>query len=132
VTCNEFAEGARKRVCEAVLQIVQQNSNQVLFNWTVTSNASKQFVTIMQTPTGVVIAPGVELRVGQAPTRKIPFATCETGRCVATLTMDTALLCDMAASATAEATIQGSQGNTVQFNIQMKGFDRAYSFLGSS
>jgi invasion protein IalB len=35
----------------------------------------------------------------------------------------------MTTSPTAEAVIQGSQGNTVQFNIQMKGFDRAYAAL---
>jgi invasion protein IalB len=129
VTCNEFAEGARTRVCSALLQIAQQNTNQIVFAWSIAVDNSKQMVTIMQTPTGVNIPPGVELRVGKVPPRKIPFASCDTGRCLATLPMDAALLREMAAVPSAEAIIQGSQGNTVQFNIQMKGFDKAYAVL---
>lgn len=132
VTCNEFAEGARTRVCSAALQILQPNTNQVVFNWSIGVDNSKQMISVMQTPTGVQIAPGVELRVGKAPARKIPFATCDAGRCVATTTMDTALLREMTGTPTAEAVIQGSQGNTVTFTIQMRGFDRAYAVLSHS
>jgi invasion protein IalB len=129
VTCNEFAEASKPRVCTALLQIAQQNTNQVVFAWTIAIDNSKQMVTIMQTPTGVNIPPGVELKVGKVPPRKIPFASCDAGRCVATLPMDAALLREMTTVPSAEAVIQGSQGNTVQFNIQMKGFDKAYAVL---
>jgi len=129
VTCNEFAEGPRVRRCSALLQILQQNTNQVVFTWTVALDERKQLVSVMQTPTGVVIPLGVELRVGKLPSQKIPFASCDTGRCIATTTLDANLLREMTISPTAEAVIQGSQGNTVQFNIQLKGFDRAYAIL---
>jgi len=132
VTCNEFAEGPRKRVCSALLRVVQQNSNQTVFSWTVGVENNKQMVAIMQTPTGVLIAPGVELKVGKLPPRKLPFASCDNGRCVATMPMDDMLLREMEVVPTAEAIIQGSQGNTVQFNIQLKGFDRAYAVLSKS
>jgi invasion protein IalB len=131
VTCNEFAE-PKTRVCTALLQIMQQNTNQPVFSWTVALDNSKQAITIMQTPTGVVIPPGVELRIGKPPARKISFASCDSGRCIATMTMDANLLRDMTTTPTAEAVIQGSQGNTVQFNIQMKGFDKAYAVLSRS
>jgi len=129
VTCNEFADGPRSRRCSALLQILQQNTNQTVFAWTVALDERKQVVAVMQTPTGVAIPPGVELRVGKFPAQKVPFASCEAGRCVATMTLDANLLREMTTSPTAEAVIQGSQGNTVQFNIQMKGFDRAYAVL---
>jgi len=129
VTCNEFADGPKARRCSALLQILQQNTNQIVFTWTVALDERKQPVAVMQTPTGVVIPPGVELRVGKLPSQKIPFASCDTGRCIATTTLDANLLREMTISPTAEAVIQGSQGNTVQFNIQLKGFDRAYAIL---
>jgi invasion protein IalB len=129
VTCNEFAEGPRAKRCSALLQILQQNTNQIVFTWTVALDERKQLVAVMQTPTGVVIPPGVELRVGKLPSQKIPFASCDSGRCIATTTLDANLLREMTTSPTAEAVIQGSQGNTVQFNIQLKGFDRAYAVL---
>jgi invasion protein IalB len=132
VTCNEFAEGPKTRVCSALLRILQQNTNQVVFSWTLAMDTNKQLITVMETPTGVAIPPGVELRIGKSPARKIPFASCDSGRCVATATMDANLLREMTTSSTAEAVIQGSQGNAVQFNIQMKGFDKAYTVLSRS
>ena len=129
VTCNEFAEGPNKRVCSALLQILQQKTNQMVFTWTIGLDHNKQMVTVIQTPTGVLIPPGVELKVGKIPPHKAPFASCDTGRCVATMPMDAALLHEMTTVATAEAVIQGAQGNTVQFNIQMKGFDKAFAAL---
>jgi invasion protein IalB len=129
VTCNEFADGPRSKRCSALLQILQQNTNQTVFSWTVALDERKQAVATMQTPTGVAIPPGIELRVGKFPAQKIPFASCDTGRCVATMTLDANLLREMTTSLTAEAVIQGSQGNTVQFNIQLRGFDKAYPAL---
>jgi invasion protein IalB len=128
VTCNEFADGPKSKRCSALLQIMQQNTNQTVFTWTVGLDDRKQLMAVVQTPTGVVIAPGVEFKIGKL-TQKIPFASCEPGRCIATMTVDNSLLREMTTSQTAEAVIQGSQGNTVQFNIQMKGFDRAYAVL---
>jgi invasion protein IalB len=129
VTCNEFAEGPRKRVCSALLRIIQEKTAQVVFSWTVAVDNNRQMVTVMQTPTGVAIAPGVELRIGTTSPRKIPFTSCENGHCVASIVMDAALLRELTTAPMAEAVIQGSQGNNVQFNIQMKGFDRAYAVL---
>jgi invasion protein IalB len=132
VTCNEFAEGPKTRACSALLQIVQQNTNQIVFAWTIGFDNAKQIVTVMQTPTGVNIPPGIELRVGKVPPHKIPFASCDAGRCVATSPMDATLLREMTTVPTAEAIVQGSQGNTVQFTIQMKGFDKAFAALSRS
>jgi len=132
VTCNEFAEGPNTRQCSGTLRILQQKTNQVVFVWSFSIDANKQANSTFQTPTGVTIAPGIEMRVGKLAARKIPFTSCDTGSCVATMAMDSALVREMTTAATAEATIQGSQGNKVQFNIQLKGFDRAYAALSRS
>jgi invasion protein IalB len=132
VTCNEFAEKPKTRACSALLRIVQQNTNQTIFAWSLTMDNNKQMVSTLQTPTGVNIAPGVELRVGKVPPHKIAFASCDTGGCVATLLMDTNTLREMATAPAAEAVIQGSRGNNVQFNVPLKGFDKAYAALSGS
>jgi invasion protein IalB len=126
VTCSEFADKTKR--CSALLQILQQNTGQVVFTWSVGMDDHK-LVAVMQVPTGVVITPGVELRIGKLPAQKIPFVSCDPGRCVASTPVDANLLKEMTASPTAEAVIQATQGNTVQFNIQLKGFDRAYAAL---
>jgi invasion protein IalB len=129
VTCNEFAEGPQTRACSALLQILQQDTNQTVFAWTIGFDSNKQMVTILQIPTGVAIPPGVELRIGKTPARKIPFASCDPGRCIATMPIDAGLLREVVTVQTAEAVIQGSQGNAVQFTIQMKGLDKALAAL---
>jgi len=129
VTCSEFAEGPSSRQCAALLRIVQQNTNQLVFAWTVTLDANKQAAAVLQTPTGVNLTPGVDLRIGKAPPHKIPFTSCEPNFCIAKAPLDTAILHEMVTNPTAEATLESTQGSDVKFNIQMKGFDRAFAAL---
>jgi len=46
--------------------------------------------------------------------------------------LDATLLRELAPAPTVDAVIQGSQGNTVQFTIQMKGFNKAMAALPRS
>ena len=108
---------------------MQQNTNQLVFAWSVTLDANKQANAVVQTPTGINLAPGVDIRIGKAPPRKMPFTSCEPNFCIAKSPLDTAILHEMVTNPTAEATIQSSQGSDVKFNIQMKGFDRAFAAL---
>jgi invasion protein IalB len=128
VTCNEFAEGPRTRACSAVTRFFNQNK-QLVFQWTVAVDNNKQLGTVMETVPGVAIPPGIELRIGKSASHKIPYMTCETDVCVARSNVDANLLRELTGSPTAEVVIQGSQGNTVLFPIEMKGFDRAYAVL---
>jgi invasion protein IalB len=134
VTCNEFTEPAPHRECAANMQVVAQGSNQVVLQWTLGFDNNHQPAVILQTPTGVAIAPGVELRfgtesdikAGKAAVRHATYTVCEANRCLATLPVDATLLKDMAAAQAAEVGVHSSQGTMVQFNIPMKGFDKAY------
>jgi invasion protein IalB len=129
VTCNEFQDGSTTRKCSALLEVIQDKTQRPVFSWTIEVNEKKQLISVFQTPTGVAIAPGVQLRIGKSPARTIPFASCETGHCVATTLVDANLLREMTTSPTAQAVIQGLQGNIVEFAIQLKGFDKAYATL---
>jgi invasion protein IalB len=132
VTCNEFAGGPRTRVCSALLQVVQQETNQRVFAWSITMDNKKQLVMELQTPTGVAITPGVELRIAKTSFRKIPFIACDTSGCLASSPVDASMMRDMTASPTIEAVIQGRQGNIVEYNIEMKGFEKAMAVLSRS
>lgn len=124
LTCQDFAEGPNRRVCSATLR-VQNQSNQVLFAWTVGLNAEKKLVSVFQVPSGVLVEPGVQLKLAGGAQRKIPFVACEPGRCEATLAMDDRLIREVTASESVEATVQGTNGKGVQFKFPVKGFDRA-------
>jgi invasion protein IalB len=128
VTCREFAEGKRKRICFALLQIVQQNNNQTVFSWTIGFDDDNHQLMTLQTPTGVAIAPGVDLKLTKG-NRVIPYTACDTGHCVASSPVDANLIRDLTATTDAQAVIHASDGRDVTVNIPMKGFDRAYAAL---
>jgi invasion protein IalB len=128
-TCREFED--KKKVCAAQLQVTQANNNtrNVVLSWTVALDAENHAVSVLQTPTGVSIAPGVEVKLGKAAARKVPFTTCDNGRCTATLAMDRNLVRDMTATAEAEIVIYAPNGAGVQFKFPLKGFEKAYAQL---
>ena len=130
VTCREFVE-PKKRECAAVLQITQTNTNQVILVWSFGMDAGNRPVAVLQVPTGVMIGPGVELRLEKAQPRKIAYTACDNSRCTASVSADAALVRDMTAAATAEVTIQATNGNNLRFNVPIKGFDKAYAALTS-
>jgi invasion protein IalB len=130
VTCREFVNPASKS-CAAVLSLVQlnQQTNQAttLIAWSFAIEEGK-LTSVLQTPTGVTLAPGVEIKVGRQ-TRKAAFARCEPQRCDALLAIDDALSREMATAEKAETVLIASQGNSVTFNLPLKGFDRALAAL---
>ena len=125
VTCSEFAENRQPRSCSAVLQVVQANSKQILFSWIISPGDGRKTMASFQTPTGIMVAPGIELKLGDGAARKIPFVSCEQGRCTASTVMDDGFLRDASAAETAQATIYGLNGQGVQFGIPLKGIDKA-------
>jgi invasion protein IalB len=135
VTCNEFAEPTPHHECIANMQVIAQAQNQIVLQWTLGFDNNHQPGIVLQTPTGVAIAPGVELRFGtesdiksgKVAARRATYTICEANRCLATLPVDPILLKDMTAAQAAEVGVHSSQGTVVQFNIPMKGFDKAYT-----
>lgn len=131
VTCNEFAEANRKRHCVAQMQVQPNNANQVVMTWSIAINDNKQFVMAIQTPTGVMIAPGVKLKLEKAAERTVAYESCDTGQCIATQVIDNNLLRDLSAATTAQVTMQATNGNQVNLNFSIKGADKALAHLRS-
>lgn len=130
-TCHEFAEATRKRTCTVQMQVQQSGSSQVVFSWIIAINDNKQFVTLLQTPTGVNIAPGVEVTLEKAAKRTVPYETCDTGNCAASIVMDNNMMRDVSAATTVQVTVQAINGRNLNFNLPMKGIDKALAHLRS-
>jgi invasion protein IalB len=129
LTCVEYAEARGKQTCAATLQMVQAKSRQVLLAWTAGLGGDGRPVLTIQAPTGILIAPGVEVTLGKAKPRRIAFASCDTGHCTASAPLDEALVRELSAADVAEVDIQAMNGNNVQFKLPIKGFDKAYAGL---
>jgi invasion protein IalB len=130
VTCREFVNPA-SRNCAAVLQLIQvnQQTNQqtMLMSWIV-GVENNTLTSVIQTPTGVAIAPGVEVKIGRQ-TRKLTFARCEAQRCEAVMPIDDALTREAAGQEKAEIVLTSTTGGTVTFNLPLKGIDKALPLL---
>jgi invasion protein IalB len=126
LTCREFLEGAKKRNCGAAVAVQRSETGQTVFALNVQLNEQGKITVQIQTPTGVAIAPGVEVKFEKANPRKTPFDFCEPSRCVATLTTDAALIRDISAAGTVTVVMQAADGKPVNFDFPIKGFEKAY------
>jgi len=139
VTCQEFADAPKKRTCNAELQAEVSGSPGIILVWTLYMNDSKQLVGVLHTPSGVMLAPGVEIKLDNgedaekpkdnAPAKKFVYESCEPNGCIATLNLDSAFVRDAMAASTTTVIIRAVNGRTVQFKIPIKGFDKAYGQL---
>jgi len=127
VTCQDFAEGKRRHICIAALQLIQSNNNQTILTWTLAAEDDGHWMMVLQVPTGVQLSPGVEVKLAKAATRTIPYASCETNHCTASAALDAGFSRELASSTDAVVTVRALNGNNVQFTIPLKGYDKAYA-----
>jgi invasion protein IalB len=130
VTCRDTIGGTAKKVCSAMLQIVDQKQKSVIFAWLIGRNAEGALLTVMQTPTGVLIQKGLELKVDNANVRRLNYSSCATESCEASAVMDDGFNKEMIAGQTATATVYAVNGQGVNFNIPLKGIDKAIASIG--
>jgi invasion protein IalB len=127
LTCREFLDGAKKRNCAATVAVQRSENGQTVFALTVQLNDQGKVTASIQTPTGVAIAPGVELKFDKATARKAAFEFCEPTRCVASLAADAAFIRDASATSAITLSVQSSDGKPVNFEFPIKGFEKAYA-----
>jgi invasion protein IalB len=127
LTCREFLDGAKKRSCAATVAVQRSENGQTVFALSVQFNDQAKLSASIQTPTGVAITPGVELKFDKTTARKAAFEFCEPSRCVASLAADSAFIRDASAAGTIALSVQSSEGKPVNFEFPIKGFDKAYA-----
>ncbi len=138
VTCREPLDKPAKRHCLGSLQIVerekQQEQQRVILSWLIGRDSKGALETVIQTPTGVLIQSGVELKFGDRPPRKLLFRVCEPQRCEASIEMDAAMVREAAAAVNAIVTLRAINGRDVNgrdvnFNVPIKGIDKVISSI---
>jgi invasion protein IalB len=127
LTCREFLEGPRKRNCSATVAVQRSETGQTVLALTVQPNEQGRMTASIQTPTGIAIAPGVEVKFEKAAARKLAFDVCEPSRCVASLAADGSLIRDLSTAAKIMIVLQSADGKPVNFEFPIKGFDKAYA-----
>lgn len=126
VSCVYTDQGGAKSDCSAVLRIAEKinDAPRVIFTWIIANQNAKP-VSVLSVPTGVVIGPGVEVKIGAGPVTKYGYSLCAPDHCEAVIPMDSSVLTAMKRAPETEATIVGLRGQSVKFTVNMKGFDQA-------
>jgi invasion protein IalB len=132
VTCAETDQGGAKRQCAAILKIAESDKNgaqRVVFTWVIGRQDGK-LVSALSMPSGVLIPPGVQIKIGDKETRKLGYSLCQPDHCEALLPLDDQIVKSLDAVATTEVTIYAVNGAGAKFTVNMKGFTQALTDLG--
>jgi invasion protein IalB len=127
LTCREFLEGAKKRTCSATVAVQRTETGQTVLALAVQPNEQGRMTASIQIPSGVAIAPGIDVKFDKAFARKFVFDFCEPSRCSASFVADSTFIQDVSAAASVKVTLQSSDGKPVNFEFPIKGFDKAYA-----
>jgi invasion protein IalB len=123
---------ASTKVCAAWLEIVNQQNKQVMMAWIVGPDNKGALQTIFQTPTGVRVAAGLDLKLGNAAARHVNYINCLPRQCTAGVAMDDAFVKDTIAAQKADVTLYAPDGKGINFGIPVTGFDKAVAAIKTS
>ena len=126
VTCAQTDQPNAKPRCSAVLKITQNQNNvqRVVFTWLMGVQDGKP-ISVLSMPSGVLIGPGVQVKIGAGEARKFNYALCQPDHCEAIVPLDEDIVKELKAAPTSEISVEAVGGSTVKFTANMKGFDRA-------
>jgi invasion protein IalB len=131
VTCSLTDQSGAKKQCSAVLRIAQADKNgaqRIVFSW-VLGRPDGKLESVLSVPSGVLIQPGVEVKIGDKETRKLVYSLCQPDHCESVLPLDDVMMKGLSAAATTEVTIYATNGATAKFTVNMKGFSQAVADL---
>ena len=132
VTCALTDQTGAKKQCSAVLRIAQTDKSgaqRVVFSWVLGRQEGK-LESVFSVPSGVLIQPGVEVKIGEKETRKLVYSLCQPDHCESILPLDEVMVKGLSAASTAEVTIFAVNGATAKFTVNLKGFAQAIADLG--
>ena len=89
-----------------------------------------KLASVFSVPSGVLIQPGVEVKIGDKETRKLVYSLCQPDHCESVLPLDDAMVKGLSAAPTTEVTIYLVNGTSAKFTVNMKGFSQALVDLG--
>jgi len=121
--------GQAARLCTAVLEVIDNRNKSVLLAWIVGPDGKGALQTVLQTPTGVMIANGVEVKLGNGAVRKIGYQSCSSQQCTATAPMNDAFLKEVVAAQKADVTLTVLNGQALNFGIPVAGLDKALAAI---
>jgi len=133
VNCN-FGKNNQKLGCSAILKITQKIAaktdkdkpqDSLVMLWQISKGRDGSYVSSIQTPTGVLIKPGVQLKLASVHGVTLTYVACDSTACTAGAVMDDHLLQQAKKAQTAEIILQSIDGKAYTYSFSPKGIDKA-------
>jgi invasion protein IalB len=121
--------GATTRLCTAVLEVVDNKTKGVLMTWIVGPDDKGGLQSVFQTPTGIMVSSGVDVKLGNAAAHKINFQSCAPQQCLAAAPMNNAFVKEVVTAPQADVTLTAMNGRTLNFNLPVTGLDKALAAI---
>ncbi len=129
VTCRQT--GSQPKSCSAILRVLQDPNQQLVLLWQIDRAADGTIQTIMQTPTGVLVQKGVDLKIGDDIVARLDYFACVPQNCEASGKIDEALGKKLAIATEVTVTVHARDGRDVHFRFSVKGLDKALEAVRS-
>lgn len=129
LSCRDIVGESDKKQCSASNRIVNQESGQVLFVWLVGKNTEEKLVSTFQTPTGIFIAPGLELQLNGPDVHKVDYTACDAQRCVANILMNDKFVAELKNTKELSAKIISVTGHNILFKIDTAGIEEVLATI---
>lgn len=134
VDCS-FGKNNQKLGCAAILTVTQKAAakagdeipqESIVMLWQIGKSQNGNFVSTIQTPTGVVIKPGVQLKLTTAQAEvTLPFVSCDQKACFAGLVMDDYFLKKAVSEQKVNVVLQAVDSKVYTYSFYPKGIDKA-------
>jgi invasion protein IalB len=130
VTRCETPPGAAHEQCAIVLSVVDQDRPNLILVVIVLNTADRK-TRLMRiiAPLGVLLPPGISLRIDNAEAGRLSFLQCLPNGCVAQLAMDEALLDKLKSGKTATLGVFQTPEEGIGMQAPLAGFKEAYDQL---
>ena len=121
-------------VWAAILKITQKIAakldkdkpqDSVVLLWQIGKGHDGSYVSSIQTPTGVLIKPGVQLKLASVHGVTLTYVACDSSACTAGAVLDENLLQQARKAQTAEIILQSLDGKAYTYSFSPKGIDKA-------
>ena len=120
-SCMDVPAGAPKN-CVARLAIRDKSRNITVINWLVGYNKDRALLMEITTPVDVLIAPGLNMSIGDGPAQGFAYLSCAAAGCLTRIHPDAQLLEDLRKAKIVKLSIETPAGKAITFAIQVSGF----------
>lgn len=124
LTCATQDEKTR---CGLQQQLANKKNKQVVASAIIRIAKDGGAELVLETPTGILLAPGVTIAVDGQEAGKAPFTACAPRGCEASITIDQNLINALAKGKAFSVTVKSIRGKDLSLQFQLDGFTKAYA-----